>query len=187
MIGVDNSNTAEPIDDATINQEVDALDDFDSNDPYENIGDIEEEVDNIEGDFIAVTEELQQAITELLQRAIGQHGDLDLSHYNIHLGSNRNPGNSQALTNSASDNRENSEIREDSDNREVASNRASEDSIENNDGAEDSSHRDSSDNRYNNDLAADTQDTDNRDLVPDNTAAHPNGDTWYTYERSFSL
>ena len=174
MIGVDNNNTAEPIDDATINQEVDALDDFDSNDPYENIGDIEEEVDNIEGDFIAVTEELQQAITELLQRAIGQHGDLDLSHYNIHLGSNRNPGNSQALTNSASDNRENSEIRED---REVASNRASEDSIENNDGAEDSSHRDSSDNRYNNDLAADTQDTDNRDLVPDNTAAHPNGDT----------
>ena len=175
VIGVDNNNTAEPIDDATINQEVDALDDFDNNDPYENIGDIEEEVDNIEGDFIAVTEELQQAITELLQRAIGQHGDLDLSRYNIHLGSNRNPGNNQALTNRASDNRENSEIREDSDNREVASSR--EDGNENDGGSEDSSQRDSSDNRYNNDLAADTPNTDNRDLVPDNTAPHPNGDT----------
>ena len=177
-MGADTNNTAEPIDDATINQEVDALDDYDSNDPFENIGDIEEEVDNIEGDFIAVTEELQQAITELLQRAIGQHGDLDLSHYNIHLGSNRNPGNNQSPTNRASDNRENSEIREDSDNREVASNRASEGSPENDDEREEGRQRDSSDNRYNNDMATDTQDdTDNRDLVLDNTAPHPNGDT----------
>ena len=165
LIGIDNNNSAEPIDDAAINQEVDALDDFDGGDSYENIGDSEEESDNIEGDFIAVTEELQQAITELLQRAIDQHGGLDLSHYNIHLGGSRNPGNNQAAGSRASDNRENSDNRESGDNSDQRENSDSRG------GGGNSDNRDNSDNRYRND------NSDNSDIMPDNTAPHPNNDT----------
>ena len=165
IIGMDNNNSAEPMDDATINQEVDAFDDFDGGDSYENMGDSEEESDNIEGDFIAVTEELQQAITELLQRAIGQHGDLDLSQYNIHLGGNRNASNNQTAGSRASDNRENSDNRESGENSDHIENGGNRDSGENSD------NRDNSDNRYRND------DSDNVDIIPDNTGPHPNNDT----------
>ena len=137
--GADNDNSTEPMDDATINQEVESLDDFDGTDPYENAGDSEEEasdeVDNIEGDFIAVTEELQQAITELLQRAIGQAGDLDLSHLNIHLSGNRNPANNEPASGdnrlseaAGAENRNNDNRCNDSDNRSISDNRMNTDS-----------------------------------------------------------
>ncbi len=81
----DSNNSAERISEASINQEVESIDELDIADSYDSLVD---DVENVEGDFIAVREELQQAIAELFQRAMGPSGgDLDLSRLELLLGS----------------------------------------------------------------------------------------------------